>query len=161
MNSPKPPNITPEQAQATESYIQMSLALSQLTDTLDEVNDKTEPILKLHSIITEQLQDAGIKITDTDSLLGQRLKDLKKNNQDWKSDSKEIVSALKSLSTKMWGLIVVLTVSLGVGLLDRFEDPKQNTVEKHYYHLPPETKWHYDGTQLFTVVDGDTLYKKP
>ena len=77
--------------------------------------------------------------------------------KDWKTDTKDIVSALKSLSTKMWSIVLVLTISLGIGLLDRFEDPKENVVEKHFYHMPPETEWLYDGTQLFTVMDAELI----
>jgi len=157
MNSPQYPNND----QVTEAYIKMSLLLAQLTDTLDEVNEKTEPLLKMHSIFTQELRSAGIKITDADSPLGKKLNDIKHDNKDWKTDTKDIVSALKSLSTKMWSIVLVLTISLGIGLLDRFEDPKENVVEKHFYHMPPETEWLYDGAQLFTVMDGDTLYKQP
>ena len=159
------PSSLEGQKQLLELYVGIAKLIKDFDDKLDEVKEDVEPMRNLAATVMDQVKNAGIKLSDTDSLLGAKLKEIKHDNKDWKNESKSLLDVLKSANAKMWTIIGALVVAIGLGIFNRFDPPEfempATEIENHYYHMPPAQKWQYDGEYLWVVVDGDTLWKKP
>jgi len=158
------PQSPEEQKNFIEIYTKVLRVLLTFDSKLEDIDEKAEPLTHLTAIFTEVLQEAGIKLTDVNSLLGTQLHGIKKDNKAWETGSSKILDSLKGVSGKLWAVIAALTISIGIGIFDKMEQPDikgVSTVEKHFYHLPDQSTWEYDGYMLWTIVDGDTIYKKP
>ena len=157
------PNENDEQRKFVDIYTKISMILGEFIYKINELKEDVGPIRDLGPIFTQQLRNAGIKLSDAESLLGVKLLEIKQNNESWKDESSKLVDALKSLSNKFWGLIIVITLAVGANVFNVVQTNKNSVAIVDHYHMPSNTEWTYDADKglLWTIADNDTLYKKP